>query len=94
VIVIGADEGADRDEAVAARAVLDDHRLVPALGQSIGDEPRADVDAAARPQRHDELDRALRPCLRGRRLCREEERSEQAEGECETLHAEYSPCRH
>jgi hypothetical protein len=93
VIVVGADERADGDETVAARTILDDHRLAPAPAQTVGDQPRADIDAAARSERHDELDRALRPCLRGRRLCREQKRGEQAEGECETLHAEYLRCR-
>ena len=64
VIVLGADEGVDRDDAVAAGPVLDHHRLAPFLGQAVGQQPAADVGAAAGAERQDELDVARRPSLR------------------------------
>ena len=64
VVVLGADEGGDADDAVAAGLVLDHHRLVPFLGQSVRQETRADIGAAAGAERQDEADRARRPSLR------------------------------
>ena len=58
VIVLGADEGVDGDDAVAAGPVLDDDRLAPFLGQPVGQKPPADVGAAAGAERQDELDRS------------------------------------
>src|SRR5215510_7320501 len=40
------------------------------------------------PQRHDELDRPLRPGLRGRWLCREDKHGEKGDAKCKTLHAQ------
>ena len=68
VIVIGSgDESPDGDETVAARAVLDHHRLTPPRAQSVGKETCADIDPASRPKRYNHLDRALRPGARGLR---------------------------
>ena len=64
MIVLGADEGVDGDDAVAAGPVLDDDRLAPFLGQAVGQKPAADVGAAAGAERQDELDRSRRPGLR------------------------------
>ncbi len=68
VIVIGGHDRVDRDHRVAAGTVLDHDRLAPTLGEPVGQQPGADVDAAARSKRDDELDRPGRPLLlRGRR---------------------------
>jgi hypothetical protein len=64
VIVLGADEGVDGDDAVAAGAVLDHHRLAPFLGEPVRQQPAADIGAAARTERKDEFDRTVRPSLR------------------------------
>ena len=61
VIVLGADEGVDGDDAVAAGLVLDHDRLAPFLGQPVGQKPPADVGAAAGAERQDEADRPRRP---------------------------------
>src|SRR5258708_12702948 len=61
MIVVGADEGVDADQAVVAGAVFHDHRLSRALGQAVRQQPRANIGAAARPERHDEFDRPRRP---------------------------------
>jgi hypothetical protein len=45
----------------AAGAVFHDHRLPPALGEAVRQQPRADIGAAARPERDDEFDRPRRP---------------------------------
>ena len=49
MVVAGADEGIDGDNAVAARTVLDHHGLTPACGELFGDQARADVGARAGP---------------------------------------------
>src|SRR5262249_24784558 len=64
VIVVGGYDGLDRDHAVAARTVLDHHRLAPACLQAVLNKARADVGAGARTERHDEADRLLPPSLR------------------------------
>ncbi len=74
VIVMGADEGADPDDAVAAGTILDHHRLAPARRQPVGQQPRRDVGTAAGAQRHDEPDVALRPRLGRGRRCRGKQR--------------------
>jgi hypothetical protein len=71
IIIGGSDESTDGDETVAARAVLDHHRLTPTHAQSVGKKTRADIDPASRPKCHNDLDGALRPGargLRGRRI--------------------------
>src|SRR5262245_57468611 len=91
VVVVGGDECANGDEAVSARAILDDDRLAPTAGQTICEQSRADIDAAARSKGHDELDRPLRPCLCRRWVCGEEKRGEKTKADCEraTLHAKH-----
>src|SRR5262249_5957888 len=95
VVIVGAHERADGDETVSAGAILDDDRLAPAPAQSIRDQSRADIDTAARSERHDELDRPFRPSLRNRWLRRQAKAGEKADGKCETLHAQqwYLRCR-
>src|SRR5262249_20169509 len=95
VVIVGADERADGDETIPAGAILDNDRLAPAPAQSIRDQSRADIDAAARPERHDELDRPLRPSLSGRWLCRQDNHGEKGDDKCKTLHAQqwYLRCR-
>ena len=95
VVIVGADERADGDETIPAGAILDDDRLAPAPAQSIRDQSRADIDTAARSERHNELDRPLRPGLRHRWLRREDKHGEKSNGKCETLHAQqwYRRCR-
>ena len=66
VVVIGGEKRLDRDDAVAAGLVLDHHRLAPLLRELLGEQPRADVGAGARAERHDEFDRPCRPVLRMR----------------------------
>jgi len=63
VLVVGAEEGRDGDEAVAAGTVLNHDWLAPALRQPLGEQPRSDVGPAAWPERQHESDRALRPRL-------------------------------
>ena len=55
MIVVRADEGVDGDEPVAAGPVVDDHRLAPALAEPVGQQPGADIGAAAGAERDDEL---------------------------------------
>src|SRR5262249_50981072 len=88
VVIVGAHERADGDETVSAGTILDDDRLAPAPAQSISDHSRADIDPAARSERHDELDRALRPGLRRRWLCRQDKHGETGDAKCKTLHAQ------
>src|SRR5580704_113245 len=68
MIVVRADKGIDGDEAVAAGAVIDDHRLSPALSEAIRQEPRAEVRAATGAERQDQSDRTGRPGRLRRRL--------------------------
>src|SRR5262249_56203091 len=63
VVIVSAHERADGDETVSAWAILDDDRLAPAPAQSIPDQSRADIDTAARSERHAELDRPFPPRL-------------------------------
>ena len=95
MVIVGTHERADGDETVSAGAILDDDRLAPAPAQSIPDQSRADIDTTAWSERHDELDRPLRPCLRGRWLCREDKHGENGDAKCKTLHAQqcYLRCR-
>jgi len=66
VVVIDIEKRGDRDNAVTARVVLDDHRLTPWRLQLIGENSRTDVGARARSKWHDEFDRPLPPCCRPR----------------------------
>src|SRR5262249_18995191 len=74
VVVVGGAHRADRDEPIAAWAVLDHHGLAPTLAQAVGEQSGADIDAAAGPKRYQELHGALRPSLRRRRRRRDNER--------------------
>jgi hypothetical protein len=68
VIVLCAKKAGDGDHAVAAWSVFNDNGLTPTRGQLVGDESRADIDAATRSQRHDEVNRPAGPgvCRRAR----------------------------
>jgi hypothetical protein len=79
VIVLGADEGVDGDDAVAAGAVLDHHRLAPFLGQPVREKPAANVSAAARAERENEFDGSRRPGLRRSRGNAEQRGQQQGE---------------
>src|SRR5262249_18193684 len=81
-------DSADGAETSPAWAILDDDRLAPAPAQSIPDQSHANIDTAARSERHDELDRPLRPGLRGRWLCRQDKHGETGDAKCETLRAQ------
>ena len=63
MIVGGVDKGLDRHDAVAARAILDHHRLAPARRQAIGEQPGGDVAGAGGAEWHDEFDGAGRISL-------------------------------
>ena len=64
MIVVGGEERLDRDQPVGAGTILDHHRFSPARRQPIRKQPRADIDAGAGTERHEEFDRPLRPGLR------------------------------
>ena len=66
MIVVRLKETGDGDHAVAAGTVLDDDRLTPFRGKLVGEQPRTDVDAAARTERDDESHRPVGPGVRGR----------------------------
>src|ERR1700724_3341347 len=80
MIIVGAHEGADRDDAVTARTVLDHHRLSPARAQPLPDEARPDVDSRAGSERHYEFDRTLRPRLFRRWRRRQQSRCDETQG--------------
>jgi hypothetical protein len=89
MIVCGGDEGLDRDQSVGARAVLDHDRLAPARRQPVSEQPRADVDAGAGSERHDEFHRPLRPgCWLRARACDNKGRGQRGQRE-----REYAPSR-
>src|SRR5262249_51521939 len=60
VLVVRTGECGDGDEAVAARPVLDHHRLAPARRELLCEQPGGDVGAGGGTKREGELDRALR----------------------------------
>src|SRR5262249_13381401 len=64
VVVGGADEGIDRDEAVAAGAVFHHDGLAPSRGETVPDEPRGDIDTGSRPEWQNESDGSRRIGLR------------------------------
>jgi len=78
MIVMGADESADRDDPIGSRAVFHHHGLAPACAQPIRQQPSADIHSRSRTERQQEFNRALRPALCQRRRPREQERREQA----------------
>ncbi len=57
------------DVAGAARPVVDDHALRPALGQALRQDARQRIEAAARRRRHDETDLFRRHVLLRVRTC-------------------------
>ena len=76
MVVVGADEGIDGDNAVATRTVLHHDGLTPARRELFGDQARADVGARTGAERQDELDRPLRPGLRRHRRHRQHQRKQ------------------
>ncbi len=65
-------EGVDRDQAVAAGAVLDhDGMAAPACGQTVAQKTRSRISGAAGAERQDQPDIALRPGLGLDRRCPE-----------------------
>jgi hypothetical protein len=78
VIVVGADERADRDDPVAAGPILHHDRLAPTRAQPIPYQSRTDVHAGSGPERQQEFHGALRPSLRHRGRRPQRERREQA----------------
>ena len=52
------------DRAASPALVLNDERLTQLVSQSLADQARDDVHAAAGGERHDEVDRSRRPGLR------------------------------
>jgi len=60
VLVVRTGKCVDGDEAIAARPVLDHHRLAPARCELFSEQPGGDVDPGGGTKRQDELDRALR----------------------------------
>src|SRR5262249_45737166 len=63
-VLVGARDRLVAERAGGAGPVLDHHRLAEPLLQRLGDDAADDVGAAAGPERHDHLDRPLRPVLR------------------------------
>jgi hypothetical protein len=78
VIVVGIDDGADRNDCIAAWTILDHNRLIPTLAQSITQQAGAEIHAAAGSKSHDKPDRPLRPRLRS---CRNSKARQQNKGE-------------
>src|SRR5262245_5985868 len=79
MVVVRAQKCRDRNDTIAARAVLDHDRLSPQRLQPLGKDPRPDVRACARSEWDDEFHRPLRPrpgayCKR----CGEHHRTDQA----------------
>ncbi len=58
---IGLHQRLQADGAVGAGAVLDEYLLPEPLGEMLGGKARDEVGAASRRERHDHLDRPLRP---------------------------------
>src|SRR5262249_14239345 len=66
VVIVGGDEGGNRDQTVAARTIFHQHRLAPAGGQSVREQSRRNVRSAGGSEWHDEPDRPRRIDLRRR----------------------------
>src|SRR5215475_15811363 len=64
MIVLGADEGVERDKAVAARTILHHYRLAPARGQTLGKQTGCGIAGAASAKRQYEAHRPRRIGLR------------------------------
>jgi hypothetical protein len=54
-------ERVDGDDRIATRTIFDHDRFAPLGRQLVGEQARRDIDTAARAERHDEGDIALRP---------------------------------
>jgi hypothetical protein len=68
MIVMGADEGVKRDEAITARTILHHYRLAPARGQTLGKQTGCRIACAASAKRQNEVHRPRRKhLLRARR---------------------------
>src|SRR2546425_5286990 len=61
MVVLGADEGGNRDKAVAAWPVFDHNRMTPAGAELLRDQPCSNVSARAGAERQYDFDRPLRP---------------------------------
>ena len=59
MILMGADEGVKRDEAIAARTILHHYRLAPARGQTLGKQTGCGIAGAASAKRQDEAHRRV-----------------------------------
>jgi hypothetical protein len=84
VVVVGAEKRLDRDEAVAARPVLDHHRLAPYCRQLLGEQSATDIGAGTWSERYDKSDWSRRPILLrpGRRGRRYDPKKTEDEGKC------------
>ena len=60
MILMGADEGVKRDEAITARTILHHYRLAPARGQTLGKQTGCGIAGAASAKRQDEAHRPRR----------------------------------
>jgi len=69
VIVACADKSIQRDQAIAAGAVLDDDRLAPTRAQPIGEQSRGNVGRAGGAEWQNETNRACRVGGLGRETC-------------------------
>ena len=63
MIVVRAQEAGDGEHAIAARTIFDDDGLAPTHRQLVGEQPRADIDAAAGSERYDEPNRPAGPSI-------------------------------
>ena len=67
MVVMCADEGVERDKAVAARTILYHHRLAPTRGQTIGKQTGCGIAGAGSAERQDKAHRSRwKRLLRGR----------------------------
>src|SRR5262249_29246741 len=66
MVVVGGREGGNRNETVAARTILHQHRLAPAAGQSVCEQSRRNVRSAGGSEWQDEPARPVGIDLRGR----------------------------
>src|SRR3974390_403008 len=82
MVVMRADEGIDRDNAVAAGPVLDHDGLTPSLPQPVRQQPRSYIGATAWAECQDEFHWPCWPGLVGR--CRVEERRGKRDNGCQS----------
>ena len=64
MVVAGAGEGVDGDEAVAARTIFDHDGVAPPGAELFCEQPRAQIGARAGAERENEFHRPNRPILR------------------------------